>query len=329
MSSLLHSGQYSDLTIKCGDETFAVHRNILLPASKVFAAACTSGFKEAQEGVIDLSVDDLDTVKRVLSYLYTADYDDEDHRAFATVSSRSHTPSTDDSAPSPTFPSALVNVRNTTVETPEPAAATHPKETAAPAASPEQVSVAALLNNVLVYALAEKYDIRPLKTFAHHKFEIRAAQDWDDWNNKWIIAVLREVYAATPANDTLLRSAMHKVCDRYADCLMVDEEFSAMVKKDSGLAYEILKSVYDAKERQRVEYEKKEKEWRSALQSRDDQIKSAKEWTKVELQATKDLIVKNVECQECEEPLALKMKRGGNTRQKTVELACDHCGKVH
>lgn len=45
MASLLDSGEFSDLTVKCGDETFAVHRMILLPASKVFAAACSGGFK--------------------------------------------------------------------------------------------------------------------------------------------------------------------------------------------------------------------------------------------------------------------------------------------
>lgn len=281
--------------------------------------------QEAHDGVIDLSADDLDTVKRVLSYLYTADYYDEDPLAVPTLSSRSHTPATDDGAPFPTFPSASINVRKRKIQTPEPRAATDLKEIAAPSTSPQEVSLSALLNNVLVYALAEKYDIQPLKGFAYQKFQNRAAYKWDAED---IITVLQQVYAATPANDTLLRGAIHQVCDRYADCLMIIQEFVAMVKKDGALACEMMNSVYDAKEKQAVDHARKEKEWRSALQSRDDQIKSAKEWAKVEVQGLKDLVAKYVECRECKEPLVPKIKRGRDTRQKTVEVACGHCGSV-
>ncbi|KAL8749687.1 MAG: hypothetical protein Q9184_006712, partial [Pyrenodesmia sp. 2 TL-2023] len=280
---------------------------------------------EAHDGVIDLSADDLDTVKRVLSYLYTADYYDEDPVATPSLPSRSHTPTTDDGAVSPTFPSVFINVPNRKIQTPEPLGATNPKEIAAPSTSPEQASLAALLNNVLVYALAEKYDIQPLKGFAHQKFQNRAAYKWASED---IITVLQEVYAATPANDTLLRGAIHQVCDCYANCLMVNRKFLAMVKKDGGLAYEMLNSVYGAKEKQGVDHANKEKEWRSALQSRDDQIKSLKEWAKVELQEVNDLLTKYVECSVCKDPFVPKIKRGRDTRQKTVEVACGHCGSV-
>ncbi|KAL8902723.1 MAG: hypothetical protein Q9207_004435 [Kuettlingeria erythrocarpa] len=297
LTSLLDSGEYSDLTIKCSDQEFRVHRMFVLPASKVFTAACRRGFKEAHDGIIDLSDHDLDTVKRVISYLYTADYIDEDHPAAATISSRSHTPLTDDGAPEPTSSSAWVQLPNTKIVTPEPVAAAHLRGIAPPPVSlSEKVSLSALLNNVLF--------------------------------DEEIVTVLREVYAATPANDTLLRNAVHAVCDRYADELIFHDEFLKVVKEDGTLACNMLHYVYDAKIKHHMEYLQKEKEWRSALQSRDDQIKSAKEWAKVELESVKDLLRNNLKCRDCKEPLILKMKRGRAAQQKIVELACARCGSV-
>ncbi len=209
--------------------------------------------------------------------------------------------------------------------TPEPAAATDMQQIAPPVSPSEKVSLSALLNNVLVYALAEKYDIQPLKEVAHQKFKHRAAYEWFD---EEIVTVLREVYAATPANDTLLRNAIHEVCDRYADKLIFHDEFLKIVKEDGTLACNMLNYTYNAKVKHHMEHLRKEKEWRSALQARDDQIKSAKEWAKVEMESVKDLLRKNLKCRDCDKPFVLKIKRGRNSGQKTVEVACARCGSV-
>lgn len=42
---LLASGQYSDLTLKCGTSTFRVHRSIICPQSDFFAGCVDSGMK--------------------------------------------------------------------------------------------------------------------------------------------------------------------------------------------------------------------------------------------------------------------------------------------
>ncbi|KAI9778216.1 MAG: hypothetical protein M1839_008333 [Geoglossum umbratile] len=78
-ASLFQSGKYSDLTITCGSEIFKVHRSVVCPRSQFFAAACNGKFKEGISGKIALIEDDPATVQRMLSYLYTLDYEDEIH----------------------------------------------------------------------------------------------------------------------------------------------------------------------------------------------------------------------------------------------------------
>ncbi|KAJ9129702.1 hypothetical protein NKR23_g12480 [Pleurostoma richardsiae] len=69
------SGEYSNLTITCNGKRFQVHRAIVCPRSEFFAAALRQGFKEAGEGTIDLSSDDLHTVEIMIQYFYCLDYD--------------------------------------------------------------------------------------------------------------------------------------------------------------------------------------------------------------------------------------------------------------
>ncbi|RPA74484.1 hypothetical protein BJ508DRAFT_191841, partial [Ascobolus immersus RN42] len=75
---LLKTGQYSDLTIRCGDQEFRVHKAVVCPQSSFFAACTDGGFKESIEGVINLEEDDPDTVSRMVTFMYTNTYFDLD-----------------------------------------------------------------------------------------------------------------------------------------------------------------------------------------------------------------------------------------------------------
>ncbi|RPA71765.1 hypothetical protein BJ508DRAFT_245225 [Ascobolus immersus RN42] len=72
--SLLRSGKYSDLTLKCKGEEFKVHCSILCPQSEFFAACVESGMKESASKVIELVDEDPSDVKRMLEFLYVRRY---------------------------------------------------------------------------------------------------------------------------------------------------------------------------------------------------------------------------------------------------------------
>ncbi|RPA72599.1 hypothetical protein BJ508DRAFT_334905 [Ascobolus immersus RN42] len=80
MLALLKDGRYSDLTLRCepGGETFKVHKSVLCPQSSFFEACVESGMRESIENVITLREELVDDVKRMLVFLYTGDFREDD-----------------------------------------------------------------------------------------------------------------------------------------------------------------------------------------------------------------------------------------------------------
>lgn len=71
IATLLSSGKYSDLTIKCkGGGKWKVHRAIVCLQSKPFAAALDSPLA----GTLDLGDEECDVVDCLVHFLYSADY---------------------------------------------------------------------------------------------------------------------------------------------------------------------------------------------------------------------------------------------------------------
>ncbi|KAI4264080.1 MAG: hypothetical protein L6R35_007314, partial [Caloplaca aegaea] len=203
MASLFSSGKYSDLTITCRDRAFHVHRLFLCSASRFFVAACDGVFKEAQDSQIDLSEDDPKTLERLLRYLYTADYDDNDVIVKATAEgTNGKEPVANASFTSSTSSARIDN-------------ATSPQVTR-DASEPEKEDestyhkASAIMNKAAVYALAEKYDIASLKSLAKEKFEDHCA--CFQWGIKNLVATLEFVYTSTPATDRGLRDIMARIC---------------------------------------------------------------------------------------------------------------------
>ena len=75
-TTLLNSEKYSDLTITTQARSYQAHKAIVCTQSKVLAAMSDSGFRETSTSTFLLEDDDPATVERMITFLYTDNYDD-------------------------------------------------------------------------------------------------------------------------------------------------------------------------------------------------------------------------------------------------------------
>ena len=166
----------------------------------------------------------------MLSYLYTFDYDDESSPRRAGPASclkepRANHPKEDENQ------SAL--------------ASTSPKEADTSMSDKAEVRVSEgnsaveepwLLNNVLVYAIADKYGIFELKELAKAKFLARAdsLMSTDDFPE-----IIKTVYTL-PDSDRALRDAILDTCMSQLQALMDNVAFTTTVKTIGDFGFDIL-----------------------------------------------------------------------------------------
>ncbi|KAI7153323.1 hypothetical protein KC349_g8457 [Hortaea werneckii] len=182
LRKLLDTGEYSDLTIKCGLRTFKVHKAIVCARSEYFAAACKpDAFKEGATGSIELqstadpnaakddpSLDDPAAVKLMIDFLYLHDY----------PLVRTYLDASD--------PLKLF------VKSGDDGAIMHAK----------------------VYALGSKYQIPSLQSASLKKFEEAANLAWD--TDEFVHAV-HLVHSTTPDSDKGLRNITASVILEHDD----------------------------------------------------------------------------------------------------------------
>ena len=153
--------------------------------------------------------DDPQTVKRMLFYLYTQDYPDHDVPSMSAkyVAVDRYTP------PhlrhkTPTIIEELTD-RSANLELSEVATTTQDPR---------------MMNNVLVYAVAEKYDIPDLKDLAKGKFQSLARSKWphDDF-----YALAERVFSTTPDADMGLRQVVLDICEEHSEDILRNEESRA------------------------------------------------------------------------------------------------------
>ena len=149
--------------------------------------------------------DDSQSVKRMLFYLYTQDYPDHDvpsmsanHLAvdrYTPPHLRHKTPTTIEE----------VTDRSANLELSEGATTTHDPR---------------MMNNVLVYAVAEKYDIPDLKDLAKGKFQSLARSKWP---HDSFYALAEKVFSTTPDTDMGLRQVVLDICEKHSEDILRNE----------------------------------------------------------------------------------------------------------
>ncbi len=128
-----------------------------------------------------------------------------------------------------------------------------------------------ILNNVLVYAMADKYDIEPLKELAKEKFgKLMSAK----WPHHDLVSILTSVYETTPASDKGLRSILNNVCKKHVKEILEDPNMQLFMEENGDFTLDLLKGVSN--------------KWGTTLNNLDAQIVSNQvaQATKVSLKAS-------------------------------------------
>lgn len=246
----------------------------------------------------------------MLTYFYTADYDDTDHEGNPKTQ-ETHGGSLSPGETKSPQPSIVPVDVSSLFET--SSNASDALDEAAKAAV--HVKVSALANNALVYALADKYNIFLLKDLAQTKFEVRAA---DEWAAEDIISILPKVYTTTPDSDRGLRQIMQDVCLRSMEHLMCHKNFRTMLKGDASMCFDVLDAVQMRSEEREFD--------ELRVKAPDAKLKRVIEWTKTQERVFKSLIEVRTNCPACSRPLDLSVSNGATTDwQGPLIVRCRRC----
>ncbi|KAH6952495.1 hypothetical protein BKA56DRAFT_504789 [Ilyonectria sp. MPI-CAGE-AT-0026] len=211
LSQLLHSGEYSDFTLVCQGQQFYLHQAIICPQSPVIAGALQGEFQEARTKVLNVEAFDLATVRRMVTFMYTEEYE---------VGSVDETSgSTTDHEPEVLQPEVDVS-------------GWHP-----PHQQPERTEVTeALLCHVRVNAIADCYNIPKLTQQANSKIQCILR---DSWQAESFSHVVKEVLSST--GDAILQEDMTSTAADHIGELVESQSF-ADLEVMSDFAIKVLRN---------------------------------------------------------------------------------------
>lgn len=337
MALSLHLGKHSDMTIICRGRTFHVHQVIVCSASKFFERACDGKFKEAHNATIDCSADEPKALERMLSHMYTDDYDENDQLV---IEPRRESGTQDAHDVRINISRSYIREwamhddrQNALDATRKPSFSTTYSDIGSDDAMEYwKVKVSTVWNNVQVYAIAEKYDVQPLKALAAKRFQISISGQWETED---ILMILAEVYSSTPSTDPGLREEIIRVCERYSDELLVLPEFHEMLRNDGGLAIDIARMFYKSKQLLDTEVNNLKEtvhdlsaqnlETKRKVQSYQDKLAHNKLWAAEEKRVLDDILLQHARCPECSTALHLHMTKGNSKKQIAVRFTCASC----
>lgn len=193
--------------------------------------------------------DDLDTVERMLEYLYTYDYDDGSSYNLVEESQNSEEQEVDkeDKIGSLRTSQSLTDPEGAEAETVQDALvsmeADDPLSVSGASEGNPAIEEPGLLNNVLVYAIAEKYHIPELKELAKTKFLSQANRLMSADSlmlSDTFPEVITTVYKSTPESDRGLRNIVSRICVKHVRTLIEKEAFKDVIRKIGDFGVDVL-----------------------------------------------------------------------------------------
>ena len=155
----------------------------------------------------------------MLNYLYTLDYDDDGEAASLANYFQDK--------------GASENILATTVTEEQPLSALDPPD------------YTELLNNIAVYAIADKYDIPELEVLAETKFENALLCSELVGDLASLPAIVDAVFDTTPDTKCGLRSVVIKFCKAWKERIIDNEDSVATVRDHGEIGLAMIRQIFD------------------------------------------------------------------------------------
>jgi len=158
-----------------------------------------------------------------------------------------------------------------------------------------------LFSSVRVYAIADKYDIPPLKELARQKFSNWAESNWDCVE---FPAMVREIFESTPRTDRGLREVVLGLVTKHVDDLLKKADFRIVLEEIGELGCRVLLQLVakHSEEKSDLEHDMEKLETRASL-----------------------LMVQLLDCQQHLRDKSMEL--AATTRRINELDACRHCGQ--
>lgn len=188
-----------------------------------------------------------------------------------------------------------------------------------------------MLNNVDVYAIAEKYDLPELKALAIEKFR----QDAHTWPLKDLAAIGHEVYESTSSSDRGLRDVVTWICEGHIDYFMEDEKLGKVFE---GFGFDVFKVAMEkyrnslnviadlnfeiaARKLDVSNLSKENAELRGKTESATYKLNI----TQTQIDRATNQIMSGSPCQMCGNAMDGKLQLKGAIESLKLILSCEHC----
>lgn len=274
--------------------------------------------------------DDPAALHRMLQYLYTADYDDADidtkiaTSAISTANGSKHQISC----------SAILGL---------PLMDSQSKTTNG--SEDDDVSTSPIMNNILVYALADKYNISTLKDIGVEKFSARCSST-GKWDEETLFSAIGTIYNTTPDGDRGLRDPISAIClqrieDSSGDVLK-DTRFREILETNGAFAFDVLSRVHEAKKMEILSLKQQvkqlgnaEKAMRELVHNTQNQLSTSRNMadaTRERLQEDGKILVralaKRASCTACKGAVEVTVPTHMFVGMRGVLYKCTKCGMV-
>ncbi|TVY20474.1 hypothetical protein LARI1_G001835 [Lachnellula arida] len=200
------SEKYSDMSLRCGNTVFRVHRAIVCTRSAVLDAAIDGNFKDSTFPEVDLSEHELSVVQAMVQYLYSEDYEDNSHKM-------------------------RVKKKHSKLSATSFGDQQSPLELESP-----------IIFNIKVYLIADQYKTPTLKTLADFKYSSAVTEMWDPFLFTEALGLL---WRNTVEGDRPMRKTVATIAARRIHFLFRSEEFVALIEAKGDVAVEVLKAVLE------------------------------------------------------------------------------------